>query len=225
MAGEVYAVASDAAARRVAQVAAQLSRLRLRPDDEEALRFFFNDFEAACGVRSSHGAQVEALLNPRSGAPAPTTIVVDGVKCPVAIQERWVLDRPKRQRDRVHAVYRAIGRMHEDGEGKLVVVLWRMYGPKDPNAPYVTIGELAPLAHYTATARALGARATARLRKERGFGPEEGFVVEPRQALLDELRRRDARPGELDELRRQVRREAERLLIAASARFSRELRP
>lgn len=230
------------------RIAAAPTALRLRLDDEATLRYVFSDWEAACGVRSNHGAQVEALTNGvfreavhqtsserqrrREGAAKvplaernwstvtakPTksggagfplrTELVQGsasryddprtVRVTIAPPEEWSL-LPNRiagpsgpvKRSGVLAMYRALQSLEAHGAGgaRTMVVLYRLYGPRDPGADYLTFGDVAPIVHMTPRAAELAARATAAMREARAEGHasalEPAALQAERLAILD----------------------------------------
>lgn len=68
-------------------------------------------------------------------------------------------------RAKILAGYRALVAMGERGAGGHVVVLFKLYGPRDPAADYLRWPDFAPIAHLTKTAEALAVRATKALRR------------------------------------------------------------
>jgi hypothetical protein len=113
----------------------------LNAEQVEDIQFFFNDMEAAVGYASGFGPMINRLNGLGGSGSGAALQPFEHFAC-------W--SNPQSQRSMV--VRRALHRMMERGEGHLVAVLHRRYGPRDPAARYDVLGKLAPLAEYTAAA-------------------------------------------------------------------------
>jgi hypothetical protein len=83
-----------------------------------------------------------------------------------APQDEWVCRAPVKLREGVRRAWLTLRELAPKSP-RLLSVLWKVYGPRDPNADYTTFGaEIAPLVHLTATAEGLAERATLRAREE-----------------------------------------------------------
>lgn len=106
---------------------------------------------------------------------------------------------PERQRRHTTIeTFRTLKRMNDDGRDIDVVVLWKLYGPTDPAADYVVFDRVAPIAHLTATARALGEKATKAHRREiaeRFAAPLARAIASVQDSRLGLIDRALAAPG------------------------------
>jgi hypothetical protein len=85
----------------------------------------------------------------------------------MAQPERWTMTKNREHvRDPALRAYRALHAMNEAGLGRHVVVLFKLYGPRDPAADYLRFSDWAPIAHMTPAAREIGDRATKHLRRD-----------------------------------------------------------
>ncbi len=106
-------------------------------------------------------------LTARPGKIAGAAVRVEQMAQP----ERWTLMHEGKGkggaslRRRTLFCYRALVVMGDRGEGRHVVTLFKLYGPKDPAADYLLLGDWAPIAHLTPTARELAVKATRVLRR------------------------------------------------------------
>jgi hypothetical protein len=188
---------------------------RLRPSDVAVLGYVFCDLEAEIGLRSLHGAQVDAMLGFRGTGSRHYL-------SPVEVWACWSREGIRRGQ---RGAYKALLRMVETRQGsKWVTVLYRVYGPRDPNARYDLFGDVAPLAEYTDavehTARRLGYAPTRealhrRLSVQCERRPEESKSVYAQRQL--QLR------GERVQFLAAVRRDAEQLLGLACEVYARTL--
>ena len=129
---------------------------------EFPLRYLLCDFDGDCGLASNFGAMIDSLCNGASSGEGVGALM-NGLFLP----ERW-LDRatPKLRRE-VNEAWRALTGLYARNPGA-AIVLSLLYGPKNSTGPaWVRFGEFRPIAHMTATARALAERDTAKLRATR----------------------------------------------------------
>jgi hypothetical protein len=115
---------------------------RLSSDMQADLRWFWNDCEAALGIRSAGSAALEAIEDgfaPRKGGR------YGGSRRPDPMP-----DYQEPARRRALTIRRALGAVDElDGGGFMVLVLYRVYGPRVPLADLASFGEVAPIVKYT----------------------------------------------------------------------------
>lgn len=200
------------AAQLSAADAAAPIRMRITADDEAALRFLFNDFGGVSGLRSSHGAQIDAMQ-------APQGTGYRGVSSPA---ERWVLDFPRALRDRVARVRRVLEVLGAtEAGGEAVAILWAFYGPRPvrgacdwaPPEESRGFGAYLGIAPLTRTAQRLAAEASVVLRPAQGA---KAFEVSAQTALA--LTLKEPSPARATILRK-LRIESEQMLVRASSAF------
>jgi hypothetical protein len=97
----------------------------LNAEQVEDIQFFFNDMEAAVGYASGFGPMVNRLSGLCGSGSGAALQPFEHFACWSNPQSR-----------RATMVRRALHRMMERGEGHLVAVLHRRYGPREPAARY-----------------------------------------------------------------------------------------
>lgn len=143
--------------------------LRVLPDFlAETVSYLFCEYASDCGLRSSHGAQIDAMNNPK-GAFDPVAsfrTIEDGVSITTFVPERWSMKYPDRFRARVRRARETFNRMEETQRGRLFGhVIYRMYGPKNRTDPWDIFGQVAPIVSFTETAETVAEKSTERLRE------------------------------------------------------------
>jgi len=135
---------------RMGDIFASIASLRLPPSDVLELRYFFNQYESEIGIHSLHFAQFDAMAGFQNVASAWWEPEVEPRAC--------------QARRRALRVYRILSAMVSTGNETSTIVLYRMYGPRVPNARYDVFREFAPLVEFTPTVDALADRMTRALR-------------------------------------------------------------
>lgn len=159
-------------------------KLRLNGEREEALRFLFCDFSGICGLRSSHGAQMDALNNPRGGGSVGTySEIYDQTPINLYVPDRWLLQYPAKFRDRVNGAMRCLRALEAAGNSKHAVVLYLVYGPRNHERDWQTFGELAQLVHMTPMAVEMAQKATEKLREAMATGISQ--TIEYERKIVD----------------------------------------
>jgi hypothetical protein len=132
--------------------------------DTWTLKYLWRDFEADVGCRSLHQAMIDGIHRIQGTRSSEHDFPI----------ERFCFkDRPLR--DRISGAYRALCTLSEEPDGPgHVRVLYRVYGPRIPNARTRTFGLVAPLIEYTPTVIAF-AEATRDRERRAAAGSRSAF--------------------------------------------------
>lgn len=195
---------------------------RLQAADIEALRFYFNDFGGFCGLKSNYHASIECYHEcSRCGH---RYVEGSSKKCPNCRKTRGEYSSDSEMRvkaghqsawhsnldleiigivgskemERANMVRDALVSMVDTGLSIDVTVLYKVYGPQNPFAPFMVWGQLAQLADMTPPA-------------ERGA---KKYNTTPREYLEKHIRGDGGRVLEMA-----VKMSAEQLLANASHRY------
>ena len=170
----------------------------LSADDQRELTWYWCQAEGEMGIRSASGPQLERLEACLVGAASHKAI--DPMP-----------DRGEKARVDALRIHGSLVRLRcVDGGERHQRVLFNIYGPPVTVTYGVRLGELAPIAHYTAAARELAERLQAEARLHHR---DSTYEVLPRQALAARLHK------EGHEFAETLVRQSERLLEESSRAY------
>jgi hypothetical protein len=201
-------------------------KLRLNFRMEEALRFLLCDLSGIAGLKSTFGAQMDALANASSPGMGHVEIE-DGCAITIHTPERWLMNYSQAFRTRVRRAYQVFQILEAERGSVHGLVLFYLYGEKNRTREWDTFGEFAQVAHLTRTAQSHARKLTAKLHAEADANRAYRdaivgqFDIVRHEVVGARASVRDIAKAKNKDLIAAIKVEADHMVIAACSAFSR----